>query len=61
VDDRENEDLLRPLVPLVLGALLRRYGHLDLAEGAVQEALLARSTTGSGTQHSVSAWAARNG
>jgi RNA polymerase sigma factor (sigma-70 family) len=41
VDDRETEDLLRPLVPRVLGALVRRYGHLDLAEDAVQEALLA--------------------
>jgi RNA polymerase sigma factor (sigma-70 family) len=35
------EDLLRPLVPQVLGALTRRYGHFDLAEEAVQEALLA--------------------
>jgi RNA polymerase sigma factor (sigma-70 family) len=35
------EDLLRHLTPQVLGALVRRYGHFDLAEDAVQEALLA--------------------
>jgi len=28
-------------VPVVLGALVRRYGHFDLAEDAVQEALVA--------------------
>jgi RNA polymerase sigma factor (sigma-70 family) len=37
------EDLLRELAPRVLGALVRRYGNLDLAEDAVQEALLAAS------------------
>ncbi|MFD6917202.1 sigma factor, partial [Streptomyces virginiae] len=36
-----SEDLLRRLAPLVLGALVRRYGHFDAAEDAVQEALLA--------------------
>jgi RNA polymerase sigma factor (sigma-70 family) len=36
-------DLLRRLAPEVLGALVRRYGHFDLAEDAVQEALLAAS------------------
>jgi RNA polymerase sigma factor (sigma-70 family) len=36
-------DLLRPLAPRVLGALVRRYGHFDLAEDATQEALLAAS------------------
>ncbi|MFI6317237.1 RNA polymerase sigma factor [Nonomuraea sp. NPDC050556] len=35
------EDLLRPLAPQVLGALVRRYGHFATAEDAVQEALLA--------------------
>jgi len=35
------EDLLRELAPQVLGALVRRYGHFDAAEEAVQEALLA--------------------
>ncbi|MFD4469888.1 RNA polymerase sigma factor [Rhodococcus sp. NPDC058505] len=33
--------LLRDLAPQVLGALVRRYGHFDVAEDAVQEALLA--------------------
>ena len=35
------EDQLRELVPQVLGALVRRYGHFDACEDAVQEALLA--------------------
>ncbi|HEY3728201.1 MAG TPA: sigma factor-like helix-turn-helix DNA-binding protein [Solirubrobacteraceae bacterium] len=38
------EDLLHRLAPEVLGALVRRYGHFDLAEDAVQEALLAASS-----------------
>ena len=38
------EDLLRPLAPQVLGAVVRRYGHFDTAEDAVQEALLAAAT-----------------
>jgi RNA polymerase sigma factor (sigma-70 family) len=37
-------DLLRELAPQVLGALVRRYGHFDTAEDAVQEALLAAAT-----------------
>ncbi|CCH18476.1 RNA polymerase sigma factor [Micromonospora lupini] len=35
------ENLLRELAPQVLGALVRRYGHFDTAEDAVQEALIA--------------------
>jgi RNA polymerase sigma factor (sigma-70 family) len=35
------EDLLRGLAPQVLGAVVRRYGHFDLAEDATQEALVA--------------------
>jgi RNA polymerase sigma factor (sigma-70 family) len=35
------EDLLRRLAPQVLGVLVRRYGHFDECEDAVQEALLA--------------------
>ena len=35
------EDLLRPLAPQVLGAVVRRYGHFDIAEDAVQEAMIA--------------------
>src|SRR5919109_5669396 len=38
---RNVEDLLRTLAPQVLGAVVRRYGHFDTAEDAVQEALLA--------------------
>ena len=33
--------LLRQLAPQVLGAVVRRYGHFDLAEDATQEALIA--------------------
>ncbi|MGC4855421.1 hypothetical protein ACLQ24_19020 [Micromonospora sp. DT4] len=32
------EGLLRELTPQVLGALVRRFGHFDTAEDAVQEA-----------------------
>ena len=39
--DARLEDLLRELTPQVLGALVRRYGHFDSCEDAVQEALLA--------------------
>jgi RNA polymerase sigma factor (sigma-70 family) len=42
--DSVPEDLLRELAPQVLGALVRRYGHFDTAEDAVQEALLAAAT-----------------
>jgi RNA polymerase sigma factor (sigma-70 family) len=42
--DTETEDLLRELAPQVLGAVVRRYGHFDTAEDAVQEALLAAAT-----------------
>jgi RNA polymerase sigma factor (sigma-70 family) len=37
----EVEELLRGLAPQVLGAVVRRFGHFDTAEDAVQEALLA--------------------
>ena len=42
--DTKDADLLRRLAPQVLGAVVRRYGHFDLAEDAVQEALLAAAT-----------------
>jgi RNA polymerase sigma factor (sigma-70 family) len=42
--DTEVADLVRRLAPQVLGAVVRRYGHFDLAEDAVQEALLAAAT-----------------
>nr|WP_280101520.1 sigma-70 family RNA polymerase sigma factor [Stackebrandtia nassauensis] len=38
------EDLLREAAPQVLGALVRRYGHFDESEDAVQEALLTAAT-----------------
>jgi len=37
------EHLLRTEAPQVLGALVRRFGHFEFAEDAVQEALLAAS------------------
>jgi RNA polymerase sigma factor (sigma-70 family) len=40
-DPAEVERLLRLLTPQVLGALVRRYGHFDACEDAVQEAMLA--------------------
>src|SRR5262249_12559187 len=44
VSRTEAENLLRNLAPQVLGALVRRYGHFDTAEDAVQEAMLAAAT-----------------
>lgn len=41
MSDTRIEDLLRSLAPQVLGALVRRYGHFDAAEDALQEALIA--------------------
>jgi predicted RNA polymerase sigma factor len=38
------EGLLRELAPRALGGVVRRYGHFDDAEDAVQEALLAASS-----------------
>jgi len=42
-DSPATEDLLRELAPQVLGVMLRRFGGLDTAEDAVQEALIAAS------------------
>nr|WP_202805836.1 sigma-70 family RNA polymerase sigma factor [Actinopolymorpha alba] len=42
--EHQVEDLLRRLAPQVLGAVVRRFGHFDLAEDATQEALLAAAT-----------------
>ncbi|MFI0420817.1 RNA polymerase sigma factor [Spongiactinospora sp. 9N601] len=52
------EDLLRELAPRVLGAVVRRYGHFDTAEDAVQEALLAaaRSWPDGGWPDDPAAW-----
>ena len=41
MSDVELQLLLREQAPQVLSALVRHYGHFDLAEEAVQEALLA--------------------
>jgi RNA polymerase sigma factor (sigma-70 family) len=41
VSGSDVESLLRQLAPQVLGAVVRRYGHFDTAEDAVQEAMLA--------------------
>ncbi|MBV2366888.1 RNA polymerase sigma factor [Streptomonospora nanhaiensis] len=43
--NRELEHLLRTEAPQVLGALVRRFGRFDIAEDAVQEALLAAGQT----------------
>jgi predicted RNA polymerase sigma factor len=52
------EDLLRELAPPVLGALVRRHGHFDACEDAVQEALLAaaRQWPRDGTPQHPRAW-----
>jgi RNA polymerase sigma factor (sigma-70 family) len=51
-------DLLRELAPQVLAALTRRYGHFDLSEDAVQEALFAASAQwpGEGVPDSPRGW-----
>ncbi|PDP84944.1 RNA polymerase subunit sigma-24 [Glycomyces fuscus] len=43
--NHELEHLLRTEAPQVLGALVRRFGRFDIAEDAVQEALLSASQT----------------
>ena len=54
----EVEGLLRSLAPRVLGAVVRRYGHFDTAEDAVQEALVAAATQwpGGGVPDNPRAW-----
>ncbi|MDP9241450.1 MAG: RNA polymerase sigma factor [Actinomycetota bacterium] len=61
--DRSTEDLLRDLAPQVLGALVRRYGHFDAAEDAVQEALLAAAVQwpGEGRPANPKGWLIRVG
>jgi RNA polymerase sigma factor (sigma-70 family) len=58
VTDTRVEDLLRRLAPQVLGAVVRRYGHFDTAEDAVQEGLLAAATqwTDSGVPENPLGW-----
>ncbi|MEV0715597.1 DUF6596 domain-containing protein [Asanoa sp. NPDC050611] len=59
--DRPTEDLLRELAPQALGAVVRRYGHFDTAEDAVQEALLAaaRQWPADGVPDNPRAWLIR--
>ncbi|NRQ39242.1 RNA polymerase sigma factor [Nonomuraea sp. NN258] len=56
--DAELESLLRRLAPQVLGAVVRRFGHFDTAEDAVQEALLAAALRwpGDGVPDDPRAW-----
>jgi RNA polymerase sigma factor (sigma-70 family) len=57
------EPILRVEAPQVLGALVRRYGHFDLAEDAVQDALLtaSRHWPASGVPDRPRAWLIRVG
>ena len=52
------ENLLRQLAPQALGAVVRRYGHFDVAEDAVQEAMLAAATQwpSEGLPHNPKGW-----
>jgi RNA polymerase sigma factor (sigma-70 family) len=52
------EDVLRGQAPHVLGLLVRRYGHFDACEDAVQEALLAAAVRwpGTGVPESPAGW-----
>jgi len=52
------EDLLRELAPQALGAVVRKYGHFDAAEDAVQEAMLAaaKQWTANGIPESPRGW-----
>ena len=57
------DEIWRECAPRVLGALVRRYGHFDAAEDAVQEALLAaaRQWPLEGTPNDPKAWLIRVG
>ncbi|MEV6300143.1 sigma-70 family RNA polymerase sigma factor [Actinoplanes sp. NPDC051861] len=59
--NREAEQLLRAEAPQVLGALVRRFGRFDVAEDAVQEALLAasRAWTADGVPDDPRSWLIR--
>jgi RNA polymerase sigma factor (sigma-70 family) len=63
VRDRALDEIWRECAPRVLGALVRRYGHFDAAEDAVQEALLAaaRQWPLEGTPNDPKAWLIRVG
>ncbi|MER5550774.1 sigma-70 family RNA polymerase sigma factor [Streptomyces sp. NPDC002793] len=57
------EHLLRSEAPQVLGALVRRFGRFDIAEDAVQEALLAahRAWSADGVPENPRSWLIRIG
>ena len=59
----EVEHLLRTEAPQVLGALVRRFGQFDIAEDAVQEALLAASRVwpAEGVPENPRSWLIRTG
>ena len=52
------EDVLRELAPQVLGPLVRRFGHFDACEDAVQEALIAATVQwpAEGVPHNPRGW-----
>jgi RNA polymerase sigma factor (sigma-70 family) len=56
--DAGTDEHLRQLAPQVLGAVARRYGHFDVCEDAVQDALLAATTQWprDGTPENPRAW-----
>jgi RNA polymerase sigma factor (sigma-70 family) len=58
VSEIDVENLLRQLAPQALGAVVRRYGHFDVAEDAVQEAMLAAATQwpSEGLPHNPKGW-----
>jgi RNA polymerase sigma factor (sigma-70 family) len=58
VSEIDVENLLRQLAPQALGAVVRRYGHFDIAEDAVQEAMLAAATQwpSEGLPHNPKGW-----
>lgn len=61
VTDRALDTVWRDCAPAVLGALVRRYGHFDAAEDAVQEALVAaaRQWPADGVPRDPKAWLIR--
>ncbi len=61
MNERALDAVWRDCAPRVLGALVRRYGHFDAAEDAVQEAMVAaaRQWPMEGVPHDPKAWLVR--
>lgn len=61
MNDRAFDAVWRDCAPAVLGALVRRYGHFDAAEDAVQEAMVAaaRQWPADGVPRDPRAWLIR--